>query len=58
LRKSAFDVDEIFSHAAELKFASEIKSVFAADLQEPSDGLVRYIISKIYEGVKTQSIVE
>lgn len=56
--KSTFDVDEIINVASELKYSNEFKQTFAMELQNPSDELVKHFISKIYKGLKTQSVIE
>lgn len=56
--KDNFDKDKIFSTAEELKYSSLIKSVLASDLDSPSEDFVKYILSCIYDGQKTQRIVE
>ncbi len=56
--KSAFDVDNIFSTASELKYSKAIKSLFSDQLKEPTDDFVKYILSGVYEGVKTQNIID
>ena len=57
--KENFNQDEIFDSAAELKYMNQIRQVFKEELDNPSDDLVRLILSRgIYDGVKTQSIIE
>ena len=56
--KSNFNADEIFSSASELKYSNEIKAYFAAQLKEPDDDFIKYILTHIYDGVKTQSIID
>lgn len=56
--KDNFDKDKIFSTAEELKFSSLIKNVLANDLDSPSEDFVKYILSKIYDGPKTQRVVD
>lgn len=56
--KSTFDVDEIINVASELKYSNEFKQTFAAELQNPSEELVKHFISKIYKGLKTQAVIE
>lgn len=56
--KSTFDVDEIINVASELKYSNEFKQTFSAELQNPSEELVKHFISKIYKGLKTQAVIE
>lgn len=56
--KNSFDVENIFSTASELKYSKAIKLLFSEQLKEPSDDFVRYFLTEIYEGVKTQSVVD
>lgn len=56
--RDSFDVDNIFSTASELKYSKAIKLLFANQLKEPSDDFVKYFLSEIYSGVKTQNVVD
>jgi predicted type IV restriction endonuclease len=56
--KSTFDVDNIFSTASELKYSKAIKTLFSNQLKDPTDDFVKYILSCVYEGVKTQSVID
>nr|WP_302598151.1 type I restriction endonuclease [uncultured Cellulosilyticum sp.] len=56
--KSTFNMDEIIDTAAELKYSNEIKSLFAAQLQSPSDEFTKLFLSTIYSGMKTQNVIE
>lgn len=56
--KDNFDKDKIFSTAEELKYSSLIKTVLSSDLDAPSEDFVKYVLSRVYEGQKTQRIVE
>lgn len=57
-KKSAFNIDEIFNSASQLKYSNEFKNVFSQDLQNPSDDFVRYFLSAVYDGPKTQIVIE
>lgn len=57
-KKSAFNIDEIFNSASQLKYSNEVKNIFSQDLQNPSDGLVKYFLSSVYDGQKTQNVIE
>lgn len=56
--KDSFDVDNIFSTASELKYSKAIKNLFSNQLKEPSDDFIKYILSGVYEGVKTQNVID
>lgn len=56
--KSVFDIDSIFSTASELKYAHEFKTIFAAQLEEPSDDFLRFFLQGCYSGPKTQNVIE
>lgn len=57
-KKSAFNIDEIFNTASQLKYSNEIKNVFAQDLQNPSEQLIKYFLSSVYSGQRTQNAIE
>lgn len=56
--KNTFDVDNIFSTASELKYSKAIKSLFSNQLKDPTDDFVKYILTGVYEGVKTQNVID
>lgn len=56
--KSKFDVSNIFSSAEELKYTTAIKQVLSKQLELPSEGFINFMLSEIYPGRKTQTIVE
>ncbi len=56
--KSTFDVDNIFSTASELKYSKAIKTLFSSQLKDPTDDFVKYILTGVYEGVKTQNVID
>jgi hypothetical protein len=58
-QKENFDINSIVSTASDLKYLGQIKKVLKEEFNEPTDEFVRMILNKdIYEGVKTQSVVE
>lgn len=57
-KKSAFDIEQIMNTASQLKYSNEFKNIFAKDLQNPSDDLVRYFLSGAYSGQKTSNVIE
>ena len=52
--KVDFDSENIFSTAEELKYSNLIKQVLANELSDPSDEFVRFLLTEIYDGAKTQ----
>ncbi len=56
--KATFDVDSIFSTASELKYSKAIKTLFSNQLKDPTDDFVKHILSGVYEGVKTQNVID
>lgn len=56
--KSQFNADEIFSRASELKYSNEVKNYFSAQLKEPSDDFVKHILTFVYDGMKTQTVID
>lgn len=56
--KSVFDIDSIFSTASELKYAHEFKTIFTAQLDDPSDDFIRFFLQGCYSGQKTQNVIE
>jgi hypothetical protein len=56
--KSTFDVESIFSTASELKYSKAIKSLFSNQLKDPTDDFIKYILTGVYDGVKTQNVID
>ena len=56
--KENFDKEKIFSTAEELKYSSLIKNVLFNEFDNPSEDFVRFLLTNIYEGQKTQRIIE
>lgn len=56
--KDAFDKDNIFSTASELKYSNLIKTWLAAQSENVSDDFARTILSDVYNGFKTQKIID
>lgn len=56
--KAAFDVNEIFSVASDLKYSNEFKNILFSELASPSDDFTKFFLSKAYDGRQTQSIVD
>ncbi len=56
--KIEFDKDSIFNTASELKYTNLIKDLLKAELDNPSDDFVKFILSSIYDGQKNQKVIE
>jgi len=56
--KDSFDTDKIFSTASELKYSNLIKDYLAKELDSPTDEFTRHVLGFVYDGLKTQKIVE
>lgn len=56
--KTEFDKDSIFNAASELKYTSLIKELMEKELNNPSDDLVKLILSSVYEGQKNQKVID
>ena len=57
-QKQAFDVEAITNSASELKYSSQIRQIFNQQLTNPDDVFVKYILSKVYDGLRTQKVVD
>lgn len=56
--KGQFEIDAILSSANDLKYTGEIKRVLAQEMERPSEELVRFFASRVYEGRMTKPIRE
>lgn len=56
--KTDFDSERITSTASNLKYTNLIKNFFEQQFNEPSDDFVRYITGNVYDGPKTQKVLE
>lgn len=56
--KPNFDTDEIFSRAEELKYSGLIKAYLLGEIDEPSDDFIRLVLNHVYDGMKTQKIID
>lgn len=56
--KSYFDVDSIVNAASELKFMKGLKDLILAEMEAPSEALVRLFAKQVYSGVVTAKILE
>lgn len=56
--KSYFDVDNILSSASELKYAQQLKNIFATEILNPTPEIVKYFAKKVYDGPVTAKVQE
>lgn len=56
--KDNFDVDKITSSAAELKYLNSLKNYLSSELNDPTEYFVKYLLTEIYDGMKTKQTVE
>lgn len=56
--KENFNREEIFSTAEELKYTSLVKNVLTSEFDNPSEGFIRLLLTDIYDGPKTQKVIE
>lgn len=57
-KRDSLDVDNILSSAEDLKYTGMIKAWMEKETNNPSAGFVKMIISDIYEGVKSQKVID
>lgn len=58
-KKDNFDLDSILYCANELKYSTEIRSILASNLNDPSEEFVRFFTKKVYPGrVVTAKVLE
>lgn len=58
LTKTSFELDKMLSTASNMKYTREIKSYLESQLINPTPEFTRPIISDVYDGLKTQQVVE
>lgn len=56
--KEQFEIDNISQSAYELKYISSIKNFLNEEWENPSENFIKFILSFIYDGVKTKQVVE
>lgn len=56
--KSSFNVEQILSSAAELKYTREVKQLLAAELRDPSADFVRLFARQVAPGKLTERVME
>ncbi len=58
LAKETLNLEEMLDSASDLKYSSEIKQLLAAEMDAPSDGFVRFIADKVYDGRLMQNVID
>lgn len=58
ITKSDFDVESVVSAAGELKYVSQIKRVIATQFSTPEDEFVKFVATRVYDGIVTQKVRE
>lgn len=56
--KSNFDLNETLTAASNLKYTNEIKRIIKAQLEAPTPDFVRFFLSSVYNGTKTQAVIK
>lgn len=56
--KENFDVENITNSASDLKYVGLVKNYFNKEIQSPDDEFVRLILTDIYDGMKTQAVID
>lgn len=56
--KANLNVENIMGTAEELKYLSLIKNAFKEVIEDPKDDFIKLFITPIYDGIKTQAIVD
>ena len=56
--KSGFDLDATLTAATDLKYTKAIKQTMMEQLESPSEDFVRFFLSYVYSGMRTQAVVQ
>ena len=56
--KQAFNLGETLIAASDLKYTKEIKQTMMEQLESPAEDFIRFFLSSVYSGVKTQAVVQ
>lgn len=57
-RKTSFDLEKIFTTASELKYLNKLKKLLNDQWENPSEDYVRFLMTQIYDGVKTKNKID
>lgn len=58
LTKNTFEIDQMLSTANDLKYIREIKNLLETEFDRPSPDFVRFVLSGVYSGLKTQQVID
>ena len=56
--KPTFDLDAALTAASDLKYTKEIKQTMLEQLEIPSEDFVKFFLSHVYNGPRTQRVIE
>ena len=56
--KDVLDINNIVSTASDLKYTSLVKEYLKSQLLSPSEDFANYLLSKVYDGRRTSTVVE
>lgn len=56
--KDNFDIDKIISSAEELKYLDNLKTFLSTELENPTEDFEKYLLGKMFDGVKTKAVIE
>ncbi|MFH7820088.1 type I restriction endonuclease [Neobacillus thermocopriae] len=57
-KKNSFDLEKIFNTASELKYLNKLRNFLNDQWETPTEDFVRFMLSQIYDGVKTKNTIE
>lgn len=57
-RKTSFDLEKIFTTASELKYLNLLKKYLIDQWESPSEDYIKFLMSQIYDGVKTKNKID
>ncbi|WP_050181299.1 type I restriction endonuclease [Domibacillus robiginosus] len=57
-RKNFFNIENVLTTASELKYTSEIKKFLAQQWEEPDEEFIKFLLSDVYQGVKTKKVID
>ena len=57
-RKNVFNLENVLTTASELKYTGEIKQFLNQQWEEPNDEFIKFILSDVYQGVKTKKVLD
>lgn len=58
LSKSSFELDQMLLAANGLKYIKEIKNLLESEFAAPTPDFVRFVLTNVYSGMKTQPVIE